>query len=93
MAMAVGTTRLSPGLKSSVACFDFTGAFNAEPYARLSSGVTHGTMKQMQCSAAWGRWKLALVSYWEWFKLIGTALLISSGITGAVATVAFWVIG
>ena len=47
--MAVGTTRLSPGLKSSVACFDFTGAFNAEPYARLSSGVTHRTMKQMQC--------------------------------------------
>jgi hypothetical protein len=26
--------------------FDFTGAFNAEPHARLGSGVTHETMSQ-----------------------------------------------
>ena len=33
-----------------------------------------------------------LVSYWEWFKLIGTALLIFAG-DGGRAAVALWVVG
>jgi hypothetical protein len=39
----------------------------------------------------WGRLEVAFVSYWEWFKLCSTGLLISCGMTGAVAAVVWWV--
>jgi hypothetical protein len=36
------------------------------------------------CGVAWGPLEIALVSYMEWVKLIGTSLLISSALTAAM---------
>jgi hypothetical protein len=49
---------------------------------RSSLVASHGVTVN-ECSAAWGGPELAFMTYWEWFKLIVTAFLISSSMTAS----------